>query len=208
MDDELEKLLDKPILEQMYEFRKESFQQRVYDNCQEIKDIESNVYDFEEKFTKFLKRVIKDKNNYNKAMEKLRNYELEFSKQMDFWSCAYFKLGMIEREKIRNEFFEKNLNLDEKDTYIDSQNDLSEYIEEQKRKYTFDTKEYKELNQRYRSIAEKYPKAVETFEDLKPNELTKDEMKALCELREIDIEMGSLEKKLCFKLGMKEIINL
>ena len=107
MDDELEKLLDKPILEQMYEFRKESFQQRVFDNCQEIKDIESNVYDFEEKFTKFLKSVIKDKDNYNKAMEKLRNYELEFSKQMDFWSCAYFKLGMIDREKIETNFLKK-----------------------------------------------------------------------------------------------------
>lgn len=32
-------------------------------------------------------------------------------------------------------------------------------------------------------------------------------MDALVELREIDIDMGCMEKELCFKLGMKEVIN-
>lgn len=86
-------------------------------------------------------------------------------------------------------------------------NCLSEYIETQKRKYTLDTPEYKKLMERYREISEEYPNAISVFEDLEPIILTKDEMKALVELREIDLSIGSMEKDLCFKLGMKEIIN-
>ena len=69
------KILNKPILEQMYEYKKEDFQKEIYNNCEKIKDIETSVYDLEESFTKFLKEVIKDEYNYNKAIEKLRKCE-------------------------------------------------------------------------------------------------------------------------------------
>ena len=204
----MEELLNKPILNQMYEYRKEDFEKCVYDSEKEIKDIESNVCDLEQELINFLEKVIQNKKDYDTAIEIFKKYDNTYSKQIEFWGCAYFKLGMIDREKIRNEFFEKKMQLEETDTLLDSYNDdLSEYIEEQKRKYTFETKEYKELRKKYSEIAEKYPNAVEVFEDMKPIELNKDEMKALCELRDIDIEMGSMEKKLCFKLGMKEVIN-
>ena len=204
----MEDLLNKPILNQMYEYRKEDFEKSVYDSEKEIRDIESNVCDLEQELINFLEKVIQNKKDYDTAIEIFKKYDNTYSKQIEFWGCAYFKLGMIDREKIRNEFFEKKMQLEETDTLLDSYNDdLSEYIEEQKRKYTFETKEYKELRKKYSEIAEKYPNAVEVFEDMKPIELNKDEMKALCELRDIDIEMGSMEKKLCFKLGMKEVIN-
>ena len=204
----MEDLLNKPILNQMYEYRKEDFEKSVYDSEKEIRDIESNVCDLEQELINFLEKVIQNKKDYDTAIEIFKKYDNTYSKQIEFWGCAYFKLGMIDREKIRNEFFEKKMQLEETDTLLDSYNDdLSEYIEEQKRKYTFETKEYKELRKKYSEIAEKYPNAVEVFEDMKPIELNKDEMKALCKLRDIDIEMGSMEKKLCFKLGMKEVIN-
>ena len=96
----------------------------------------------------------------------------------------------------------------ENDTFINYElNGFSDWVEEQKRKYTFETKEYKELQKRYNEISEKYPNAIEVFEDLKPIVLNKEEMDALVELREIDIDMGCMEKELCFKLGMKEVIN-
>lgn len=204
----MEELLNKPILNQMYEYRKEDFEKSVYDSEKEIRDIESNVCDLEQELINFLEKVIQNKKDYDTAIEIFKKYDNTYSKQIEFWGCAYFKLGMIDREKIRNEFFEKKMQLEETDTLLDSYNDdLSEYIEEQKRKYTFETKEYKELRKKYSEIAEKYPNAVEVFEDMKPIELNKDEMKALCKLRDIDIEMGSMEEKLCFKLGMKEVIN-
>lgn len=127
---------------------------------------------------------------------------------MEFWNRTYFKLGMTDREKIRNEFFTNKIEKEENNTYLDNKNnDISDWVEEQKRKYTFGTKEYKGLQRKYNKIGEKYPNALEVFEDLEPIVLNKGEMKALVELRKIDIAMGHMEKKLCFKLGMKEVIN-
>lgn len=203
----MEELFNKPILDQMYEFRKEDFEQRIYDNNAEIKKIENKVYDVSEEFNNFLKKVIPNPKDYHVALEMFRNYELTYSDEIEFWNRTYFKLGMTDREKIRNEFFNNKLGNDE-DTYFNHEtNDISDWVEEQKRKYTFGTKEYKELQKRYNEIGEKYPNALEVFENLEPIILNKDEMKALINLREIDIDMGHMEKKLCFKLGMKEVIN-
>lgn len=203
----MEELFNKPVLDQMYDFRKEDFEQTIYDNNAEIKEIESKVYEVSEKFNNFLKKIISDPKDYDVALEMFRNYELTYSDEIEFWNRTYFKLGMTDREKIRNEFFNNKLEKDE-DTYFNNEtNDISEWVEEQKRKYTFGTKEYKELQKRYNEIGENYPNVLKVFENLEPIILNKEEMKALINLREIDIEMGHMEKKLCFKLGMKEVIN-
>lgn len=203
----MKELFNKPILDQMYDFRKEDFEQTIYDNNAEIKEIESKVYEVSEKFNNFLKKIISDPKDYDVALEMFRNYELTYSDEIEFWNRTYFKLGMTDREKIRNEFFNNKLEKDE-DTYFNNEtNDISEWVEEQKRKYTFGTKEYKELQKRYNEIGENYPNVLKVFENLEPIILNKEEMKALINLREIDIEMGHMEKKLCFKLGMKEVIN-
>ena len=204
----MEELFNKPILDQMYEFRKEDFEQTIYNKNQEIKDIELKVYDIAEEFTKYLKEKIHNEDDLKKAIKMFEKFELAYSAEIDFWSCTYFKLGMVERQKLRNEFYTAKDEKEDEDTFLNYEfNDISEWIEDQKRKYTFGTKEYKELQKRYNEISEKYPNAIEVFEDLTPVVLTEEEMKALVELREIDIDMGHMEKKLCFKLGMKEVIN-
>lgn len=204
----MKELFNKPILDQMYEFRKDYFEQYVYENNKKIRDIESKVCGISENLIMFHKQNIQNKKDCEKAIKMLDNYALELSSEMEFWSCTYFKLGMIEREKIRNELFANNMEVKENDTFINYElNGFSDWVEEQKRKYTFETKEYKELQKRYNEISEKYPNAIEVFEDLKPIVLNKEEMDALVELREIDIDMGCMEKELCFKLGMKEVIN-
>ena len=115
---------------------------------------------------------------------------------------------MIEREKIRNEFFRETNKIKDNDTFINYfKNNLSEWIEEQKRKYIFETKEYKELQKRYNDISKQYPNVTKVYEDLSTIQLNKEEMKALVDLREIDIELVYMELNLCFKLGMKEVIN-
>ncbi len=115
---------------------------------------------------------------------------------------------MLDKDKIRNEFFANQMEIKDNDTFLNYEaNNFSDWLEEQKRKYTFETKEYKELQEKYNEISEKYPNAIEVFEDLKPINLNKEEMKALVKLRKIDIDMGYMEKDLCFKLGMKEVLN-
>lgn len=204
----MEKLFNEPILDQMYEFRKEAFEQFAYSNNKKIKDGELHICELSENFVSYLERVISDKEQLAKAKKMFSNYELDYEKQIDLWNCTYFKLGMRDREKIRNEFFENKLKTKECDTFLNNKKDeFSEWLENQKNKYTFETKEYKELQRKYNEISENYPNTIEVFEDLKPINLNIEEIKALIELRKIDIEMGNMEKDLCFKLGMKEIIN-
>lgn len=204
----MEKLFNESILDQMYEFRKETFEQFAYSNNKKIKDGELHICELSENFIGYLERIISDKEQLAKAKKMFSNYELDYEKQIDLWNCTYFKLGMRDREKIRNEFFENKLKTKECDTFLNNKKDeFSEWLEEQKNKYTFETKEYKELQKKYNEISENYPNCIEVFEDLKPINLNIEEIKALIELRKIDIEMGNMEKDLCFKLGMKEIIN-
>ena len=204
----MEELFNKPILDQMYEFRKEDFEQAVYDNNPELKEIETTLYDVAEDFNVFLKKVIPNQEDYDKAIRMFTDYDLLYSNEIVFWSKTYFKLGMIDKDKIRNEFFANKMEIKDNDTFLNYEaNNFSDWLEEQKRKYTFETKEYKELQKKYNEISEKYPNAIEVFEDLKPINLNKEEMKALVKLRKIDIDMGYMEKDLCFKLGMKEVLN-
>lgn len=204
----MEELFNKPILDQMYEFRKEYFEQKIYNENKNVKKLEIELCDIGEELNNLIKELIPDVENNDKVMKILRRYEFKHNDILNLWNCLYFKLGMIESEKIRNEFFANKVEKKDQDTFLNyDNNNFSEWLEEQKQKYTFNTDDYKELNKMYREISEKYPNATEVFEDLKPIVLNKEEMKALIELRRIDIEMGYLEKDLCFKLGMKEVIN-
>lgn len=204
----MEELFNKPILEQMYEFRKKEFEQNVYDKNEEIRSIQNKKCEIGKAFTEFLKEVITDEKNYNKLLKMFNDYEQESDNELELWGKAYFKLGMIDRVKIRNEFFAEKIELNDKDTFINYESDeLAEWIEVQKSKYIFGTEEYKKLVKQYKEISEKYPKVMEVFEDFKPIVLDKDEMKALIQLREIDVTMGFMEKNLSFKLGMKEVMS-
>lgn len=204
----MKELFNKPILDQMYEFRKDDFEQFMYQNNDRIKEGELHICELSENFVNHLEKIIPNKDEYEKVRKMFFKYELEFEKQVDLWNSCYFKLGMRDREKIRNEFFENKLSIKERDTFLNYEaNNFSDWLEEQKRKYTFETKEYKDLQTKYNEISKKYPNTIEVFEDLKVIELNKEELKALVELRKIDIDMGYMEKDLCFKLGMKEVIN-
>ncbi len=206
----MKNLFEEPVLDQMYEFRKDDFEQAVYEKNKEIKEIELEILEKAESFNEYLKEIIPDSTNAANAIEMFENYQLKYVDSIDFWCKTYFKLGMIEREEIKKEFFKSKLEKENKDndTFINYPlNCLSEYIETQKRKYTLNTPEYKKLMKRYREISKKYPNTIAVFEDLEPIALTNDEIKALVELREIDLSIGSMEQNLCFKLGMKEIIN-
>lgn len=204
----MEDLFNKPILDQMYYLRKEDFEKNVYKQNKEIQEIEQKIGELSKKFTAFLKKSIPNQKEFEEALNIFNVYELEYSSEIEFWGRTYFKLGMTDRAKIRNEFFENNAKINENDTFLNCEyNELPEWIEEQKRKYILGTKEYKKLQKEYAEIREKYPNVIEVFECLNPIELNKEEMKALVNLREVDIDMGIIERNLCFKLGMKEVIN-
>lgn len=204
----MKQIFNKSILEQLYTFRKEDFEQDVYNNNREVKELELKMTELSENFVSYLKKVISNEDDLNKVLKLFRNYESESSKETDFWGLIYFKMGVNDGIKMSNEFLSSKKNKKEDSTFLNYENNnFSEWLEEQKRKYSFETPLYKELQNKYRKISEKYPNVIEVFEDFKPMALNKEEIEALIELRMIDSEMADMEKDLYFKLGVKEVLN-
>lgn len=201
----MKELFKKPIFEQLYDFRKEDFEQSTYEKDSELRKIENNVLEKEDTMTEYLKELI-SKENYSKIISMLRDIELAYGSQLEYWMHTYYNLGISDVINIRKTFEQLKEKEDYKEqTFIDfSDADFNDYIS---RKSDFTSEQFKKLRKKYRQLGEKYPNIILVHEDLKPITLNKEEMKALVKLRRIELEMSGYELKLCFKLGMKEAIN-
>ena len=80
----MEELFNKPILDQMYWFRKEDFEQYIYDKNKEIQEIEGKICDNAEELLQFFNGLIQDEKLQEKFKKLLQNYELSFSDEVDF----------------------------------------------------------------------------------------------------------------------------
>ena len=201
----MEDIFDKPILDQLFEFRKEEFEQAIYDKQDEIKKIEGEVCDIGDEFMAFLKKVIPNDKDYQKAFDFIRKYELSFGKEIEFWARNYYKLGINDMNKLKYELKSDNKNITKGKTFLDyTDAELDEYIQKH---IDFNSETYKKYKEKCRELEEKYPRALEVFEDSTPIVLNEEEMKHLMELKEIDMELRSEETKVCFKLGISEILN-
>ena len=159
----MKEIFNKPVLDQLYTFRKEEFEQNLYNEDEQIKKLELEITDLSEGFVNHLKAIITDENELKKVLKLFRNYELKASEETDCWTLIYFKLGIVEGNKLAHEITPiKSIKKDD-DSFLNyNNNNFSEWLEEQK---------------------------------------------ALIELRRIDVEMGDMEKDLCFKLGIKEAMS-
>lgn len=203
----MNEIFNETVLNHLYESSYEEFEQKIHNTKPEVKKIESEVGQLEEKIVEFLKKVIPNKNNCENAINMFNEYELKYLSETDFWVKEYFKFGFTYRKILVDLILKKDGIADDNDTFFNhGLNNFSEWVEEQKCKYTFGTEKYKGLQNKYKEISEKYPNTTKVFEDLENVILTKEEIKALVELRDIDIAMGDMEKYLCFKLGMKEVL--
>lgn len=94
---------DKSVLNQLFDTISEGFEKGVYDSNNQIKEIENKVANSGDKFIDFLKQAIPNPDDYNKACEMFREYDLEYSAEITFWSKQYFNLGLKECKKILDE---------------------------------------------------------------------------------------------------------
>ena len=202
----MEELFNKPIIDQMYWFRKEDFEQYIYDKNKEIQEIEGKVCDNAEALLQFFNGLIQDEKLQEKFKELLQNYELSFSDEVDFWSLKYYKLGMNDMHKLKREFNPNNNETIAKgETFLDYMDgELDEYLQD---KIGYDTPTYKAYKAKNREINEKYPRVIEVFEDSTPILLNQEEMNALMELKELDAKVRAEEVKVFFKAGINEVLN-
>ena len=103
-----DKFFEMPILEQMYHFRKEDFEQAIYDNKKIIREIEGKVCDNSEILVEFFNGLIQDKKSQERFKELLQDYILSYSNEIDFWclvlilSFKYIKTALNYRNKKTN----------------------------------------------------------------------------------------------------------
>ena len=215
---EMEKLFNRPIFEKLFRFRKEYFEQKVYDNNEEIIEIGNEIVDAQDKMINFVKEILGEDKEKLETFEKLyRNVELTSSKEIYFWSLQYYKLGITEFTKMKQEFSKEKYAkyLDEKEIQEpinelmeDFFDDILEELENEKAKKLFKTSKYKEISKKYNEISQKYPKAVLAFEDSKVGPLTKEEVQGLIKLIEQEKETSLDETKLAVLLGIKIGVSL
>ena len=216
--EEMEKLFNRPIFEKLFRFRKEYFEQKVYDNNEEIIEIGNEIVDAQDKMINFVKEILGEDKEKLETFEKLyRNVELTSSKEIYFWSLQYYKLGITEFTKMKQEFSKEKYAkyLDEKEIQEpinelmeDFFDDILEELENEKAKKLFKTSKYKEISKKYNEISKKYPKAVLAFEDSKVCPLTKEEVQGLIKLIEQEKETSLDETKLAVLLGIKIGVSL
>lgn len=94
---------DKSVLNQLFNTVSERFEKDIYDSNNQIREIENKVADSGDKFIDFLKQAIPNQDDYDKACDMFREYDLEYSAEITFWSKQYFSLGLKEGKKILDE---------------------------------------------------------------------------------------------------------
>lgn len=96
----MKEIFNKPVLDQLYAFRKESFEQDLYNENDKIKKLELEINDLSEGFVNHLKNIITDENELKNVLQLFRKYELKSSEETDLWELIYFKLGIVEVNKL------------------------------------------------------------------------------------------------------------
>lgn len=201
----MENIFEMPILEQMYYFRREDIEQTIYEKESEIRNIEDKIFKYNAKLIEVLEEVIPNKKDFEKIKEMIQNYDLKFSEEVDFWSKAYYKLGMNDMFKLKCELKNENPEIKKEKTFLDYvDGELEEYMQE---KLLYKTENYQAYKDKLKVIAEKYPRVLKVHEDSTPIVLNKEEMMQLMELKELDAKVRAEEVKAYFKMGIKEVLN-
>ncbi len=201
----MENILNIPVLEQMYSYRKEYIEQSIYEKDEEIRKIEENIYTHNQELITLLQEFIPNEKQLEMIGKKLQEYELELSKDVDFWSKAYYKLGMNDIYKLKCELKNENIDIKKGDTFLDYvHGELDEYMQD---KLIYKTENYQAYKEKLKVIAEKYPRVLKVYEDSTPIVLNQEEMIQLMELKKIDEKVRADEVKVYFKMGINEFLN-
>lgn len=98
----MEDFFRSPILDKIYEARCNEFETRILRKDEENSKFHRSAL-IEEQLTNLIKETVTDEEIRNKILEKLNEYELAVSNITDLWNKEYYKLGIIDSEKIKQE---------------------------------------------------------------------------------------------------------
>lgn len=97
----MEKLFNSPILDKIYETRCDEFESKILQK-NESTDFHESLK-IEEQLRNLINKTVKNQKSREAIMKKLNEYELSVSNTLDLWNKEYYKLGIIDSEKIIKE---------------------------------------------------------------------------------------------------------
>ena len=199
-------LINTNILEELYQKESEKFEDYVVNKNKEKRKFNEDLLISEE-----LREIVKSGFSESKIKDfetKSEQYLETKFKEYEYWTKEYFKLGIINGIRLKNNLFGEISSSN--NVFLDFDcNGFTEYLETERIKSVLKKKEYKKLQKRLTEIEEKYPRVREFIEDKDIiKNPTKEEQQAIFEIIEIAEEMTILDEKESFKLGMKEMLNI
>lgn len=197
-----EELFKKTIFEELFENQKNDFESYV------TKKTQSKEYYEDARILEEIKGIIGKSNLDNdikqKISKKFEEYERAELAEYEFWVRKYFKLGIINGIRLKDELNKSD------DTFFSNNSDgFTEYIEDIRYNKIFRNEEYQKIKDEIGRYKEKYPRLITFFEDNTYIEnITEEEQKAIFEVMSLIEQMFMLEEKEMFKMGMKEMRNM
>lgn len=188
---------EESILKQLYDLRKEDYEIFINRNSSELKTITDKIIESQEKIFSFLKDKIAE-NELKEFKFLFHNFQIKSYAEFDFWMWQYYKLGLVDYKKLNKELNNINDNSIEIDANSD---DILFYLQKNEKNILYNDSKYNELRTRQKEIKEKHNKILKFVEDDEVSEMNLEELKALKELKNIEIEMDAIESVLAFKLG-------
>ena len=206
----MEEMFENKLLDDLFEIRGDGLECAIVKKYGECEDAQKALK-AEEKLTKLLKETIQDDNVLIKVLEALNDFEGYRIEEMCFWDKQYYKLGFVDGFYIKKEIRENKIefpsrknNINEDTFFNNCYDDFIDYFERKKSENLFIRDDYKELTKKMQEIKNKFPRTRDFIEDEEINELTKEEMKALSEIIQINGQLEVLEIEEAFKTGIKE----
>lgn len=181
-------LINTNILEELYQKESEEFEDYVVNKNKEKRKFNEDLLISEE-----LREIVKSGFSESKIKDfetKSEQYLETKFKEYEYWTKEYFKLGIINGIRLKNNLFGEISSSN--NVFLDFDcNGFTEYLETERIKSVLKKKEYKKLQKRLTEIEEKYPRVREFIEDKDIiKNPTKEEQQAIFEIIEIAHEIG------------------
>ena len=198
--DRLKKILETPIVEELYNSRCEEYET---ENMKRKEAGQHYIDNITKSFNKILK-ITKDNEKVSNELESIYKDLLAYSV---FWDNEYYKLGIADGIKLKEEL--ENVTTNKKMKYTcsfldDFTTDFDEFMEDYKVKILYKNKRYNEIRQEINSLKKKFPNVLNFLENKQMCDFTDEEKKAILQIIILEDEQNVIEVKEAFVLGIRE----
>lgn len=193
----MKKLFDSEILDEIFETRRDGFENALLDEEEPLKIKEANLL-YDKTVNKIMAKIQnkKEQNEFTHLIESLDDSWID---KMCFWQLQYYKLGFCDAYNLQIEVKENDFSF--KMLTINYDN-FAELFEIYKSKNLYKKQEYIDIENQIKQIKLKYPNVRNFIEDGEATNFSNEEQQAILTLIKLESSIEVLEIKEAFNLGI------